>query len=354
MESCARQYADNRDVFVIGGAEVADLLTGKEAAILRTIRRAYEIHGQGETSLPHSTFLRFPFSPADRIIALPAYLGGDVNAAGVKWVSSFPENVENGLDRASAVLILNSTSTGRPKAILESSILSAKRTAASAALAAQVLDRNRSTVAGFIGCGVINFEIARFVRHACPRIHQFIVYDSLRERARAFKGQSEAQLPGIAITLAESADAIYPSVSLLSFATTAGEPYVSNLRACPAGTVVLHISLRDLSPDVILSATNVVDDPDHVCRAQTSIHLTQQLTGNLDFVSCSLADILLDRATPPPSGAGLTIFSPFGLGILDVGLGEFVLREALEAGRGLAIPNFLPESWKRQSSTVSA
>lgn len=340
------------DILVIGSRDVSAALQGREVEILESVKKAYQVHALGDSSLPHSTFLLFPASPADRIIALPAYLGGEANSAGVKWIASFPGNLDAGMDRASAVLILNSTATGRTKAIMEGSIVSAKRTAASAALGAQVLDQGKSTVAGLIGGGPINFEIARFLLAACPRLHTFITYDLKPERAQGFKAQCEEEFAGIRVKIANDVETIFSSTTLISFATTAGRPHIHSLASCAPGTTILHISLRDLAPEVILSADNVVDDADHVCRAQTSIHLTEQQVGHRNFMRCSLGEIFNGDAVARPDPQGLAIFSPFGLGILDLAVGEFVLRQTVCAHRGSVVSDFLPQSWSRVRELV--
>jgi 2,3-diaminopropionate biosynthesis protein SbnB len=335
------------DVLVINSETVLALLAGREPEVLEVIKKAYETHGKGDSSLPHSIFLRFPNSPDSRIIALPAYLGGETNSAGVKWISSFPQNLEQGRDRASAVLILNSPTTGRPKAILEGSIISAKRTAASAVLAAVIVDEHKSTTAGLVGCGLINFEIARFLNYAYPQIHTFITYDLNFECAQAFRERFQREMPGVQVKIVPDLDSIFRDATLISFATTAGKPYISSLKSCTPGTVVLGISLRDLSPDVILASDNVVDDIDHVCRAQTSLHLAEQEVGHRRFIRCALHDILNGMAPAKINESSITVFSPFGLGVLDIALGEYVYHHALSQGRGSTIESFFPSSWAR-------
>lgn len=335
-------------MLILKGDEVDRLLAGKERDLIEIARQAYQAHARGNTSLPHSSFLRFPENQKNRIIALPAYIGDGFDVAGIKWVSSFPGNLDSGLDRASAVLVLNSMATGRPFAIMEGSIISAKRTAASAAVAAECLlqDKNIDELA-IIGCGLISHEILRFLRAAVPTIRNLLLYDLNIERARQFKRASAGLVDRIEIF--DSIDAILQRAKLISFATTTARPHVLDA-TFSSGALILHVSLRDLSPEVILSARNVVDDADHVSREQTSIHLAEQLAGNRSFISCSIGDILIGKCIPEDKGRSLTVFSPFGLGILDIAVGRYIYQLASEAGIGTQIESFLPRPWAERAS----
>ncbi len=336
----------NGDLPVMKAREVKEALQGRELELIETVRKAYLAHAAGESSLPHSVFLRFPGDTRNRIIALPAYLGGEFQIAGIKWVSSFPENIDRGLDRASAVLIFNSLATGRPEAVVEGSIISSIRTAASASLAAQSLTiGDHVGEFGIIGCGQINFQTLRFVLAAFPQINRILIYDLSRLHAQRFINLCRGLFNNIEIEAISARDDILRRCSLISIATTAVNPHISDLSLCREGSVILHLSLRDFSPEVILSCDNVVDDIDHVCRENTSLHLTEQLTGNRNFIRCTLADVLLGKSLPRANPQGIVIFSPFGLGILDLAVGSLALKLGHAQGRGIVLENFLPESW---------
>ena len=110
---------------VVPGAQVQQALRGREKQVVELVEATYLVHAAGDTVNPPSYFLRFPDRPSARIIALPASIGGDARVHGVKWISSFPDNVAAGIPRASAVLVLNDHATGYPFACLEASVVSA-------------------------------------------------------------------------------------------------------------------------------------------------------------------------------------------------------------------------------------
>lgn len=345
---------NSSDILLLKGDEILTIFRSREKEILQAIKLAYQIHTRGDSHLPHSSFLRFSNNEKDRIIALPAYLGGDFDTAGIKWIASFPGNLATGMERASAVLLLNSTQTGRPQAIIESSVISAKRTAASAALAANYLrgEKLLATV-GIIGCGLINFETVRFLLATRPEIETLFIYDLTLDKAEQFKHKCQQISDKVEITIVEHPNEILQNASVVSLATTAIKPHILELSKCHPDSIILHISLRDLSPEIILSADNIVDDIDHVCRAQTSIHLAEQRTGNRDFIRCTIGDIL-NGIAPARQDNKIAIFSPFGLGILDLALGQLAYKLAIEQNQGTIIKSFLPVPWlQREEHNVS-
>ena len=179
---------------VISGAQVRQALHGREKQIVELVEATYRLHGAGDSVNPPSYFLRFHDRPSSRIIALPASIGGSVRVDGMKWISSFPDNVPAGIPRASAVLILNDHDTGYPFACLESSIISATRTAASAALAADRLSRGRPrpTRVGFFGTGLIARYIHTFLAGTGFTFDEIGVHDLSAGSAAGFQGYLRA------------------------------------------------------------------------------------------------------------------------------------------------------------------
>lgn len=345
---------------VIPGAQVRRVLAGHEKQIVELVEATYRLHGAGDSVNPPSYFLRFPDRPASRIIALPASIGGELRVDGLKWISSFPENVAAGLPRASAVLILNDHDTGYPFACLESSIISATRTAASAALAADWLSRGRGgkrpARIGFFGVGLIARYIHTFLAATGWSFDEIGVHDLSAGSAAGFRGyleqsaaqQSAAQQSGTQesgtggrITVHDRAEDLIRSSDLVVFATVAGQPHVREVSWFEHNPLVLHVSLRDLAPEILLASANVVDDVEHCLKASTSPHLAEQLTGNRDFLLGTLDDVIAGRVTVPADRP--VVFSPFGLGVLDLAVGKYVYDEVARSGQLHVIDEFFHE-----------
>jgi 2,3-diaminopropionate biosynthesis protein SbnB len=325
---------------VIPGAQVHQVLHGREKEIVELVEATYRIHGAGATVNPPSYFLRFPDRPASRIIALPASLGGDQPVDGLKWISSFPGNVAGGLPRASAVLILNDPENGYPYACLESSIISAVRTAASAALAADRLSgtRERPRRVGFVGTGLIARYIHTYLTGTGWTFDEIGIHDLSADSAEGFRGQLGQDTP---VTVHDSAESLIRASDLIVFATVSGTPYVTDPALFGHHPLVLNVSLRDLSPEVVLAATNYVDDVEHCLKADTSVHLAEQRLGHREFLAGTLDDVLTGRLEPPADAT--IIFSPFGLGVLDLAVGRHVHQEVSRTGALAVVDGFFHE-----------
>jgi len=330
---------------VIPGARVQDVLRGSEKQVMELVEATYRLHSAGASVNPPSYFLRFPDRPSARIIALPASIGGTFRVDGLKWISSFPENVAAGLPRASAVLILNDHDTGYPFACLEASIISATRTAALAAIAADWLSRGRGRSrpvrAGFFGTGLIARYIYTFLVAAGWTFDEIGVHDLSADSAGGFRGYLEQSGGDSRITVYEHPEQLIRASDVLVFATTAGQPHVKDPALFDHHPLVLHVSLRDLAPEILLGSVNVVDDVEHCLKANTSPHLAEQLTGGRDFLAGTLDDVMSGHVAVPTDRT--VIFSPFGLGVLDLAVGKYVYDQVARSGDPHTIGDFFHE-----------
>lgn len=289
------------------------------------VAKTYANYKTSKAINPPSQFLAWP-GTRNRIIALPAaLLDEESGSVGLKWIASFPENIEHHLRRASAVMVVNSPHTGRALAVLEASDISAHRTAASAALAARLLGNPKGNSLGIVGGGEIATETLHYLDALNILPDRITISDPRPLKETPLGSFEHCNLHSDALLRILDADTV-----LLT--TTASAPHLPQGFRTRPGQLVLNLSLRDLHPESLLDANNIFDDVEHCLTARTSPHLLSMTHPREEFVTGTLADVMDGDAQLSPSKG--TIFSPFGMGILDLALANFIIAFLPEGQSG--------------------
>jgi len=144
------------------------------AEIIKAVEEVFGEKGEGRIEMPPKPGIH-PVKDSF-IHAMPAYVSV-MKAAGMKWVSGFPENFKKGLPYISGLLILNDPDTGIPTAVMDCTWITAMRTGAATAVAAKYLARKESSSMGMLGCGVQGRTNLEAVKAAFPRLSSVHAYD---------------------------------------------------------------------------------------------------------------------------------------------------------------------------------
>jgi 2,3-diaminopropionate biosynthesis protein SbnB len=323
---------------IITGSVVADIVNDNYNDLYETVKNTYIAHHKKETINPDSYFLRYPEKEQNRIIALPAHIGGDVNVSGIKWIASYPDNIKSGNQRASATLILNDGETGYPFAFLESSIISAVRTSASAVCGAYYLNNKSKKIGkiGIIGCGLISKNILKAFMKTNWEFKEIEIYDLNKEYAESLKKDSE-NLYNVKIKIVNDLETIMKN-EMIILATTAPSPYITDLSLVKHNPIILNISLRDIGEDIIENSNNFMDDIEHCLKANTSPHLAYLKLGHKDFINGHIGDLINETANINDNKP--KIFSPFGLGVLDIAVGYYIYNKSIKLNKNIEIEDF--------------
>ncbi len=327
---------------VVTGRVVHDIIHADLPTCKQVVEDAYCVWARGSAGGPRSQFLRFPNRPDARIISLAAYTQEPRAVSGLKWIASYPSNIQDGLPRASAVVILNDFDTGYPFACLEGSIISATRTAALATLALErFVDKKDAISLAFVGTGLIAKYLYWSLMAGEWNIAALNLFDKEEDYALAFSGLSQGKHDRD-VRVHESLDRAVQSSDVIVFTTTSGSPHVREPSLFVHNPVVLHLSLRDLAPSLIARSQNVVDSVEDVFTAGTSLELAESAYGDRHFLVGTLFDVMESRATIQHDRP--IVFSPFGLAVLDIALAAHVFHVAKREGQLTHINDFFFET----------
>jgi ornithine cyclodeaminase/alanine dehydrogenase len=165
------------------------------AAIIERLELAFREKGEGRAEIPPKPGIHT--QPDAFIHAMPAYIPA-LGAAGIKWVSGYPENYRRSLPYISGLLILNDPETGLPLAVMDCTWITAQRTGAASALAGRYLARPESEVLGVLGCGVQGRAHLEALRVVFPIRHVY-AYDVRPEARQAYVAEMSQQ-SGLVVT----------------------------------------------------------------------------------------------------------------------------------------------------------
>jgi ornithine cyclodeaminase/alanine dehydrogenase-like protein (mu-crystallin family) len=153
------------------------------AEVIDAVEGAFREKGAGRTEMPPKPGIHT--MPDAFIHAMPAYIGG-MHAAGLKWVSGYPENQKRGLPYISGLIVLNDPETGVPTCVMDATWVTAKRTAAATAVAAKHLAVPEASVFSILGCGVQGRTNLEAVVAVASELEQVRAFDIDRDVAARY------------------------------------------------------------------------------------------------------------------------------------------------------------------------
>jgi len=175
------------------------------AEIIDAVEEAFLEKGRGKVEMPPKPGIH---PRKDTFIhAMPAYIPS-LEAAGIKWVSGYPENYKRGLPYITGLIILNDPETGVPMAVMDASWITAMRTGAATAVAAKYLARKASKTLAIIGCGVQGRTNLEALKVVFPSIETVYAHDILPEAMERYADEMSGKFGVEVIKCAEPEDAV--------------------------------------------------------------------------------------------------------------------------------------------------
>lgn len=359
-------YLSEPDMIKAGVKDMKSCVDVMEDLLVTLYKGDYVMGGANHNS--HGCMIMFPDDPkfpgmpknADdrRFMAMPAYLGGSYQLAGMKWYGSNVDNKKAGLPRSILMMMLNDKDTGAPLALMSANLVSAYRTGGIPGVGAKYLARKDSKVVSIIGPGVMGkTSLAAFVS-VCPNLDTVKIKGRSQRSLDAFTKFIREELPQIKnIEICDSVEAAVKDSDIISFTTTVRDdvssfPYISG-DWIKKGALISMPSAARFDDDFLAGCKLVVDNSKlyeaweeeypYPTYPQVQIIGTKFTDlkhdgkiGAEDIID--ITDIIEKRHPGRTSDDEIIVYSVGGMPVEDIAWGGTVYRNAVKLGIGIKLP----------------
>lgn len=319
------------EILWLSESDVASLLGMNEA--IEAVEMAFRLHGENQVQLPAKIYLTFePFDGDLR--AMPAYIKGNVSAAGVKIVNSNASNPAKGLPAVTGILVYIDPQTGLPLGVFGAGALTAIRTGAAGGIAAKYLARKNSETVGLVGCGRQALTQLEALRPFF-KIKKVFVWGKTEQESKTFcETHKEFGLP-----LESHGDLkTVCGADIIVTTTPSKDPVVKAAWVKPGA----HINAigadapgkQELETSLLKKSRVVVDEWHQSSHAgEINVPVSRGEYGEKDIVG-QLGEVIIGKKKGRFADSDITVFDSTGLAIQDVSVAKFLYEKAVKLKKG--------------------
>ena len=314
-------------------------------AAIEDVKNAYILNQTQDVINPGKCVLRWGKTIEDenvlgRINAMPGYIGGNYDMAGIKWIGSGPMNYKKGLPRASVTVILNDPDTKLPVCVADGTAISTVRTGASGGVAIQLLAKSNAEVMTICGAGAqahTQLEAALISR---PSLKKINVYDIVPANADRFIGINQKKYPGLLFNSTADIESAVRESDIIDCVTLATEPFIKGAWL-KKGALVMNMSDYEVENDCVELADKVVVDFWESIKHRMISTVALMWRDGLfkdEELHAQLGEILLGTKCPRENDEEIIYFNAVGAGILDIAVAARCYKRARNEGIGITVP----------------
>lgn len=360
-------YLSEPDMIKAGVKNMDQCVEAMEDLLVTLNKGDYVMAGVNHNS--HGAQVIFPDDPqfegmpknADdrRFMAMPAYLGGKYQMAGMKWYGSNCENKASGLPRSILMMMLNDKDTGAPLALMSANLVSCYRTGAIPGVGAKYLARKDSETVTIIGPGVMGRTCLLAFLSVCPKITTVKVKGRGLRSLHAFEKFVKKECPQIQqVIVCDSMEEAVKDSDIICVTSTAPVkeidfPYIAEDWVKKGALICLPSAARFDDDFLINRCKKVVDNyklyeawaeefpyPSYemvqIIGSKFTDYLHEGRIQREDIVD--IADIINKKHPGRESDDEIIVYSVGGMPVEDIAWGSTVYRNALKEGIGVELP----------------